>query len=173
VITEAALRAPGAQADPLLELGLGPGPPCGGPTDVDLLLLLLLLLLIAGPGPPTMTTAPPRPLLRPATPPPRWPGGALRPLLLPFMRPEEGPLRMPTLRGGAPLFSLKGGEVIEPPGGAPRLVSICPTRPPRPPRELITGATSFFFLLPICCHSSSAGLDVGAVGGRVCRIERR
>lgn len=94
VITAAALRAPGVQADPLLELGLGPGPPSEGPTDVD----LLLPLLIAGPGPPTITTAPPRPLLRPATPPPRWPGGALRPRPpLPFMTPEDGPLRMPML----------------------------------------------------------------------------
>eukprot|EP00624_Nannochloropsis_granulata_P001424 evm.model.NODE_17102_length_7555_cov_17.337128.1 len=95
VITAAALRPPGVQAGPLLELGLGPGPSCEGTTDMD---LLLLLLLIAGPGPPTITTAPPRPLLRPATPPPRWPGGALRPRPpLPFMIPEEGTLRLPIL----------------------------------------------------------------------------
>ena len=64
-------------------------------------------------------------------------------------------------------MSLNEGEVMGPPGGAPRLVSMCPMRPPRPPRELMTGATSFFFLLPISCHSSSAGLAVGAVGAYV------
>lgn len=95
VITAAALRPPGVQADPLLELDLRPGPSCEGTTDMD---LLVLLLLNVGPGPPTITMAPPRPLLRPATPPPRWPGGALRPRPpLPFMTPKEGVLRWPIL----------------------------------------------------------------------------